>query len=81
MMLSRDDIKNMSAEDIKIMTKEPSANSRCSDSAGYKYAVETYVVTGLLEMRDNLKSKRKWREVDDLNDLIDRMHKGENILL
>jgi len=50
-------------------------------SSGYKYTVRNYVITGLIEMQKNFKSQEKWRQVDDLEDLISRMFEGENILL
>jgi chromosome segregation ATPase len=73
---TKEELEQLANDVIALNTpdKQPAA-SDLSESTGYKYAVATYVVTGLLEMRDNLKSKRNWREVDDLNDLIDRMHK------
>lgn len=50
-------------------------------SSGYKYTVRNYVIRGLIEMQKNFKSQEKWRQVDDIEDLISRMFEGENILL
>lgn len=79
-MRSDNPTNNQPSKNMTTNNEKPAA-SDLSASAGYKYTVETYVVAGLIEMRDNFKGQRKWRQVDDLNDLIDRMYKGENILL